>query len=142
MGLHRTLHGADHLMERREMDDGVDPADGLPTEPAVAHVPFNQLHVAAHGLEILPLPREEIIQHADPLSSLQQRLNHVRADKASSACHQIPRHRVPRARFTAPCSGLGHLRYNSLNATLWKPAAAMASWTAGLINASNSHSCR
>ena len=92
MSLHRTLDGADHLVERREMNDGLNPVHNLPAERTVSYIPFDQLHITAHGLKILPLPREEVVQHPDALSSLQQRLDHVRADKACSTCHQIGCH--------------------------------------------------
>src|SRR5438445_4105407 len=142
MGLHRTLNGPDHLMERRQMNDGLHPLHDLLAKRAISHIPLDKFHCIENRIEILSLPREKIVQDSDTLSPSHERLDHVRADKAGSACHQIPRHCVPRSRFTAPCLRLGNLRYNWLNATLWKPAAAIASRTAGLINASNSRSCR
>ena len=59
------------------MNDGLHPVHDLLAKRAIPHIPFDQLHAAVNGLEILPLSREEVIQHPDVLSFLQERLDHV-----------------------------------------------------------------
>src|SRR5207245_5828337 len=106
MGLHRTLNGPDHLMERREMNDGLHPLHDLLAKRAIPHVSFDQLHVAVNGLEILPLSREEVIQYLDVLSSLHQSLDHVRADKTCSTRYQVLLHRIPLSSFNPSAFGM------------------------------------
>src|SRR5437879_6171410 len=106
MGLHRTLNGTDHLMERREMNDGLHPRHDLLAERAVPHIPFDKFHCTENHIEILSFPREKIVQDSDTLSPSHERLDHVRADKTCSTRYQVLPHRFPLSSFNPSAFGM------------------------------------
>ena len=88
----RVLHRARHGAQRALVEDDLDAADGRVHALVRAEVALDHLDVPPELCEVRPAAGREVVQHADVVASLEERLDEVRADEAGAAGDEDARH--------------------------------------------------
>ena len=94
----RVLHRARNGAERALVEDDLDAADGRVHALVRAEVALDDLDVPSELREVRPAAGREVVEHADVVAALEQRLDEVRADEAGAAGDEDALHAAPRRR--------------------------------------------